>query len=478
MSSRLRKILSLLIILTVIVGWYVTIFGIGKIHSIKDLMKFGLDINGGVYVVMEAETKQDGEELAKTMDQTRQVLNKRVNEMGTSEATVSLEGKKRIRVELPGVEDADEAIEKVGQTAKLSFLLSDGTKVLDGKDVKNASIDTDSEHGGYKIKLEFTSEGTKKFTAATSKAASGSVKSSNKDVQDNAIMIVLDKEVISAPTVNSTINSSSCEITRGGGFDREEASNLAALIRGGALPVELKEVTSSVQTATIGENALKMSIIAGAIGLLCVFILMILMYNILGLMADIALLLYVLLELWAISAMGIVLTLPGIAAIILSIGMAVDANVIIFSRIKEEISNGKTIRVAVSEGFRHAVVTVLDAQITTLIASVVLYQIGSTTVKGFAITLMLGIIVSIFTAVVISQILIGLIANSRKFAKNKYFGVNEDGTPKNLIKKSFGFIKNRKIFYVISICVIVVGLSVGLIRGYNYGIDFTGGTML
>ena len=441
-------------------------------------MKFGLDINGGVYVVMEAETKQDGEELAKTMDQTRQVLNKRVNEMGTSEATVSLEGKKRIRVELPGVEDADEAIEKVGQTAKLSFLLSDGTKVLDGKDVKNASIDTDSEHGGYKIKLEFTSEGTKKFTAATSKAASGSVKSSNKDVQDNAIMIVLDKEVISAPTVNSTINSSSCEITRGGGFDREEASNLAALIRGGALPVELKEVTSSVQTATIGENALKMSIIAGAIGLLCVFILMILMYNILGLMADIALLLYVLLELWAISAMGIVLTLPGIAAIILSIGMAVDANVIIFSRIKEEISNGKTIRVAVSEGFRHAVVTVLDAQITTLIASVVLYQIGSTTVKGFAITLMLGIIVSIFTAVVISQILIGLIANSRKFAKNKYFGVNEDGTPKNLIKKSFGFIKNRKIFYVISICVIVVGLSVGLIRGYNYGIDFTGGTML
>ena len=463
MSSRLRKILSLLIILTVIVGWYVTIFGIGKIHSIKDLMKFGLDINGGVYVVMEAETKQDGEELAKTMDQTRQVLNKRVNEMGTSEATVSLEGKKRIRVELPGVEDADEAIEKVGQTAKLSFLLSDGTKVLDGKDVKNASIDTDSEHGGYKIKLEFTSEGTKKFTAATSKAASGSVKSSNKDVQDNAIMIVLDKEVISAPTVNSTINSSSCEITRGGGFDREEASNLAALIRGGALPVELKEVTSSVQTATIGENALKMSIIAGAIGLLCVFILMILMYNILGLMADIALLLYVLLELWAISAMGIVLTLPGIAAIILSIGMAVDANVIIFSRIKEEISNGKTIRVAVSEGFRHAVVTVLDAQITTLIASVVLYQIGSTTVKGFAITLMLGIIVSIFTAVVISQILIGLIANSRKFSKNKYFGVNEDGTPKNLIKKSFGFIKKRKIFYGISICVIIVGFSVGLI---------------
>ncbi len=208
MSSRLRKILSLLIILTVIVGWYVTIFGIGKIHSIKDIMKFGLDINGGVYVVMEAKTNQDGEELAKTMDQTRQVLNKRVNEMGTSEATVSLEGKKRIRVELPGVENADEAIQKIGQTAKLSFLLSDGTKVLDGKDVKNASIDTDSEHGGYKIKLEFTADGTKKFTAATSKAASGSVKSSNKDVQNNAIMIVLDKEVISSPTVELFIYNS------------------------------------------------------------------------------------------------------------------------------------------------------------------------------------------------------------------------------------------------------------------------------
>lgn len=478
MSSKIRKLLSCIIILIVLVGWYVTVFGVGKIHSIKDLMKFGLDINGGVYVVMEADTKMKGDELATTMDQTRQVLNKRVNEMGTSEATVSLEGEKRIRVELPGVDDADEAIKKIGQTAQLSFLLSDGTKVLDGKDVKNAGIDTDKENGGYKITLEFTSDGTKKFADATSKAASGSVQSSNKDVQNNAIMIVLDKEVISAPTVKNAITTSTCEITRAGGFEREEASSLAALIRGGALPVELKEVTSSVQTATIGENALNMSIIAGAIGLLLVFVLMILMYNILGLMADIALLLYVLIELWIMAAMGIVLTLPGIAAIILSIGMAVDANVIIFSRIKEEIANGKTIRVAVSEGFRHAVVTVLDAQITTLIASIVLYQIGSTTVKGFAITLMLGIITSIFTAVVISQILIGMVANSKKFAKNKYFGVNEDGTPKSFIKKQFGFVKNRKKFYAVSVCVIVIGLSAGLIRGYNYGIDFTGGTML
>ena len=158
--------------------------------------------------------------------------------------------------------------------------------------------------------------------------------------------------------------------------------------------------------------------------------------------------------------------------------MAVDANVIIFARIKEEIGLGKTIRVAVDQGFKHALTTVLDAQITTLIASVVLYEIGSTTVKGFALTLMIGIIVSIFTAVVVTQLFVGLVANSKTFAKNKYFGVNEDGTPKRLIKKDFSFIKNRKIFYCCSAVVIVVGLVFAGFRGFNYGIDFTGGTMI
>lgn len=478
MNSKLRKFLSVIIVFIVIFGWYVSAFGIGGIKPIKQQMKFGLDINGGVYVVMEADTKLTGAELKKTMEQTRAVLNNRVNAMGMSEATVSLEGKNRLRIEMPGVKDAKQAIDQIGKTAKLTFLLSDGTEVMSGTDIKDAGIDTDSEHGGYKITLKFTSEGTKKFTEATTKAASGQVKSSIPNVLDNAIVIKLDDKIITAPRCEKPINSNACDITSGSGYSKEEASNTSALIRGGALPVSLHEVTSSVQTATIGANALEKSITAGIIGFALVCVLMILMYNLLGFLASLALALYVLIELWFIVAIGGVLTLPGIAGIILSIGMAVDANVIIFARIKEEISQGKSIRVAVSQGFKHALVTVLDAQITTLIASVVLYQIGSTSVKGFAITLMIGIVVSIFTAVVITQILMGLLCDSRRFCKNRFFGVNEDGTPRQLLKRQFAFIKNRKIFYCLSALIIIAGLAVGTIKGFNYGIDFTGGTMM
>lgn len=478
MSSKLKKVLTILIIIVTLIGWYFTIFGVGSVKSIKDLMKFGLDINGGVYVVMEADTDLKGEELHKTMEQTRAVLNNRVNAMGLSEATVSLEGDKRIRVEMPGVKDSEQAIDQIGKTAKLRFLLANGQEVLTGSDVKDAGIDTDKEHGGYKITLQFNNEGTKKFTQATTEASSGQVQSTVEGVPNNAIIIMLDNDIVTAPSCSEPITSSACDITSGKGYTKEEASNTAALIRGGALPVTLHEVTSSVQTATIGANALDKSIVAGAIGLGLVFLLMLLMYNILGLMADIALALYVLLELWIMVGLGSVLTLPGIAGIILSIGMAVDANVIIFARIKEEIAAGKSIRVAVSQGFKHALVTVLDAQITTLIAAVVLYEIGSTSVKGFAITLMIGIVVSIFTAVVVSQLFISVLADSKKFSKNKYFGVNEDGTPKEFLKKKFHFISKRRIFYSISATVIIIGLLFSIIRGFNYGIDFTGGTMM
>lgn len=478
MTQKVRKVFAILICIVILLGWYVTIFGVGPVKSIKDAMKFGLDIDGGVYVVMEADTDLKGDKLAKAMEQTRAVLNNRVNAMGIAEATVSLEGDKRLRVELPGVDNSQDAIEQIGKTARLRFLLADGTEVLSGDDIKDAGIDTDERHGGYKINLEFTKEGSKKFSDATAKAASGAVTSSSEQIPGNSVIIMLDDEIVTAPTCKEAITTPVCEITSDSGYQKEEASNTAALIRGGALPLSLSEVTSSVQTATIGADALEKSIIAGAIGLGLVFVLMILMYNILGLMADIALLLYVLLVMWIMAGLGSVLTLPGIAGIILSIGMAVDANVIIFARIKEEIARGKTIRAAVSHGFKHALVTVLDAQITTLIAAVVLYEIGSTSVKGFAITLMIGIIVSIFTAVVVSQLFIGLLAESKRFAKNKYFGVNEDGTPKQLLKKKFKFVEKRKIFYCISAAVMIVGLVFSLVRGFNYGIDFTGGTMM
>ncbi len=478
MSVKLKRILAVLVIIVLVFGWYVTLFGIGDqskddaITSVKDTLKYGLDINGGVYVVMEAQTDETGDELKELMEQTRAVLDNRVNQMGVAEASVTIEGTNRIRVEMPGVEDADEAIEAIGKTAQLYFILADGSVVLDGSHVKDAQVATDGSY--YKILLEFDSEGASLFEEGTRKAYNQEVTPAIDGLSANEIAIVLDDEIVVNPRVQSVISGGSCEMT--GNYSKEEATMTAALIRGGALPVELVEVQSSVQAATIGADALDKSIIAGAIGLAIVFLLMIIFYGMLGLLADIALLLYVIMFLWSMVAFNVVLTLPGIAALILSIGMAVDANVIIFARIKEEIAAGKSIRVAVDAGFKNALSTVLDAQITTLIAAVVLYEVGTTSVKGFALTLMIGIIISIFTAVVITQLFISLLANSEKFAKNKYFGVNEDGTPKQMLNKTFSFIKHRKVFYIISVTIIVVGLLWAVIFGMNYGIDFTGGT--
>ncbi len=478
MSVKLKRILAVLVIIVLVFGWYVTLFGIGDktkdgaITSVKDTLKYGLDINGGVYVVMEAQTDETGDELKELMEQTRAVLDNRVNQMGVAEASVTIEGTNRIRVEMPGVEDADEAIQAIGKTAQLYFILADGSVVLDGSHVKDAQVATDGSY--YKILLEFDSEGASLFEEGTRKAYNQEVTPTIDGLSANEIAIVLDDEIVVNPRVQSVISGGSCEMT--GNYSKEEATMTAALIRGGALPVELVEVQSSVQAATVGADALDKSIVAGAIGLAIVFFIMIIFYGMLGFIADIALLLYVIMFLWSMVAFNVVLTLPGIAALILSIGMAVDANVIIFARIKEEICAGKSIRVAVDAGFKNALSTVLDAQITTLIAAVVLYEVGTTSVKGFALTLMIGIIISIFTAVVITQLFISLLANSEKFAKNKYFGVNEDGTPKQMLNKTFSFIKHRKVFYIVSVTIIVVGLLWSVIFGMNYGIDFTGGT--
>ena len=482
MKSQVRKVLSVVIIAVVILGWCASIFGMGPVKKIKDTLNYGLDINGGVFVVMQADTKGMSPSKTKTvMEQTREVINKRVNAMGISEATVSIEGTNRLRIEMPGVKDADTAIKRIGKTAKLKFTLADGTEVLSGSDVKNAAAAVDSQNGGYKITMKFTGAGQSKFAQATERAASGNVNATVEErgqkVDPTAIVIKLDDDILTAPTVREKIDNDSCEITRNGGFSEEEASQTAALIRGGALPVSLTEAQSSVESASIGANALDKSIVAGAIGLGLVFLLMLFMYNVLGLIADVALALYVLIVLWVMAGMGAVLTLPGIAGIVLGIGMAVDANVIIFSRIKEEIGQGRSIRVAVSTGFKHALTTVLDSQITTLIATIVLYQLGSTTVKGFAVTLMIIILASIFTAVVISQIMVGTLAES-KFARYRFFGCNNDGTPRNFVKKQFRFIQHRKIFYCASAAVILCGLVFLGVRGFNYGIDFTGGTSI
>lgn len=480
MSVQMRKALSVFVVIIIVLGWAITILGAGPIPAIKDKIKLGLDIKGGVYVVMEAQTDVTGDQLKKLMEQTQAVIEQRVNQMGLSEPIVTIEGEKRIRVELPGAEDSDEAIKQIGRTAQLQFFLADGTMVLDGSMVKDAGITQDHERGGYAVSLEFDKAGTEAFAQATSKALSGSVEPKMEGVNSRAIAIVLDNQIISAPVVNQVIQNGQAIITGGGtgGFQQDEATNLSALIRGGSLPVALEEVNTSTRTATIGYNAFEMSVIAGIIAVALIIIIMLVFYGIMGVAANIALLLYVLIVLWIMALMGSVLTLPGIAGIILSVGMAVDANVIIFSRIREEIANGKSVRVSVQSGFRRALSTIMDSQITTIIAAIVLYQFGTGAVRGFSVTLMIGIVASIFTATIITQLFLGLISESKRFGAKKYFGMNEDNTPKFALNRQFSFIRHRKKYYAIAAVVIIAGLVVGGIRGYNYGIDFTGGTMM
>ena len=479
-----RKVFAVLIVILLIASWIVSFTGLGeKFGNLGQQLKYGLDINGGVYVLLEADSPETGTELTAIMNQTKSVLENRVNAMGISEAQVSIEGTNRLRVEMPGVENAQEAIDQIGRTAQLQFFLADGTLALTGEGISDSQIANDTNNGGYKITIDFTSEGSDLFADATEKAYSGTVEPKMTDEEGNlvgstAIVICLDDEVISAPLVHEKINSRSCEITRNGGFSETEASSLSALIRGGALPANLTEINSSVQTATIGANALKTSVKAGIIGLALVLILMVIVYGSLGVIADLALLLYVQLVLWIMVAIGSVLTLPGIAGIILSIGMAVDSNVIIFTRIREEIQKGKSVRVAVDMGYRAALSTVVDAQTTTLVAAFVLYIFGTTSVKGFALTLMIGTVMSVITAVFITQLFVNLLAESEKFGTNKMFGINDDGTPRFSWNSNIKFIENRKKFYALSLAVILIGVAAFAFKGFNYGIDFTGGTMM
>lgn len=480
MSYRLRKILAVFIILCVIFGWLVTVVGIGPIAPLKDRISLGLDIKGGVYVVMEADKNDikgmSDEELREAMEQTQTVIENRINANGLGEPTVTIEGKDRIRVEIPEVQDPEEAIELIGKTAKLQFILADGSVVLEGENVKKAEAGRDDNSTGYAVNLQFDSTGADLFAEATTRAYNGEVQSAIEGVGNGAIAIVLDDQIISAPNVDEPITGGKCSIT--GNFGQEEAQQLAAQINGGALPIGLTEVTSSVQSATIGYNALEMSIIAGLIGLAAIFLLMIFAYRGLGVCADIALLLYVVLVLNIMASMGTVLTLPGIAGIIVSVGMAVDANVVIFSRIREEITLGRTVRVATETGSKRAMTTVVDSQVTTLIAAVILYEIGTSAVKGFAYTFMVGVIVSIFTAVFVTQLYVKIMAQSEKLAKKSIFGIRKDGTASFSIRNTIHFIDKRKVFYCISAGILIVGLAFGVVRGLNYGIDFTGGTMI
>lgn len=480
MSYKARKVIAALILIIIALGWVITINGIGPLTPVKDRMKLGLDIKGGVYVVMEADKNDikdmSDDELREAMEQTQTVIENRINANGLGEPTVSIEGKDRIRVEIPEVEDPEDAIALIGKTAKLQFILADGTVALEGGNVKDAAAGRDEKSTGYVVNLQFDREGADAFGEATTKAFNGQVTSAIEGIGGNCIAIVLDDQIISAPVVNEPITGGNCVIS--GDFDQEEAQMLAAQIKGGSLPIAMHEVTSSVQSASIGYNALEMSILAAAIGLALVMIIMIISYRGLGVCADIALLLYIAIVVNLMSLMGSVLTLPGIAGVILSIGMAVDANVVIFSRIREEISAGKTVRVATDLGSKRAMTTVIDSQVTTFIAAIILYEIGTSSVKGFAYTFMIGIFVSIFTAVVITQLYVKLMSQSDKLSKPSLFGIKSSGKTTFQINGVIPFISKKKIYYGITIVILVVGLVFGVVRGVNYGIDFTGGTMI
>lgn len=419
---RLKStIIFLIIISLVFLGSYTAINGadIGKIKipNAREAVELGLDLAGGVYVVLEAQTDAQGAELQKIMEQSKAVISERVDGLGVSEPNIVIEGNNRIRIELAGVKDVQEAIDMIGKTAQLKFVDPDGKEILTGKNVKGSEPQyqkMDSSGEQPVVSLEFDKEGTKKFAEATKRLAPKT------EPTEKIIYIVLDDQVISNPVVNAIIDDGRAVIQ--GDFTIEEAGRLATLIRAGSLPVEMKEIQSSVIGPKLGLEALDKSIKSAAIAIMIIFLFMLIMYKIPGLVADIALTIYIMLVLIGMKSLGAKLTLPGIAGLILSIGMAVDANVLIFERIKEELRVGKSIRASIDAGFKRALSSVLDSNITTLIAGLVLYGFGSGPIKGFGVTLILGIIASMITSVFITKHLLKLIVNMTGAKNTKLYG--------------------------------------------------------
>ncbi|MBD5466383.1 MAG: protein translocase subunit SecD [Lachnospiraceae bacterium] len=497
---------ALVLIATVLVMGllaYTSIIGFGptKTGSAANI-KQGLDLAGGVSITYEVVGEEDADEA--DMSDTIYKLQKRVEKYST-EAQVYREGSKRISIEIPGVSDANTILEELGQPGSLYFIAqtgSDGTNnygygidengsvltdedgypvyvlnksiseieadggiVLTGTDVKNAEagqITDEMKNNQYAVQLTLTSEGTKKFADATTKAYQSG----------ESIGIYYDGDFVSVPNVNSPIPNGEASIT--GMKDFEEAEKLASTIRIGGLKLELQELRSNVVGAQLGEEALKTSLLAGIVGLVIVMIFMIVAYLLPGFVSAIALLIYTGLTLVALNAFDITLTLPGIAGIILSIGMAVDANVIIFARVKEELGTGKTVSSAIKIGFQKALSAIVDGNITTLIAALVLGIKGSGTVKGFAQTLGLGIVLSMFTALVVTRLLINALYALGLKSEKLYGSIKE--------RKSINFLSKKAVFIGISLVVIVAGFvfmginKVNTGDMLNYSLEFKGGT--
>lgn len=476
---------------TAAVGW-----GNDHTGAAKNI-KLGLDLAGGVSITYQVKDENPSES---EMKDTIYKLQKRVEQYST-ESSVYQEGDDRINIEIPGVSNANEILDELGQPGSLYFIAqtgsdgtpnyqqvnatgdaakdyqltksleeleADGSLVLTGSDVKSAKAET-MENQTTKAKenivsLVFTKDGTKKFAEATTKAYEA----------QESIGIYYDGSFVSVPNVNNAIENGEAQIT--GSMSFEEADALASTIRIGGLKLELEELRSNVVGAQLGEQAISTSLKAGVIGLAIVFLFMIFVYYLPGLASGLALLIYTELVIVILNAFNVTLTLPGIAGIILGIGMAVDANVIIFARVKEEMDRGKSVRNALKTGFQKAMSAIVDGNVTTLIAAAVLWMKGSGTVKGFAQTLAIGIIVSMFTALVITRMIIYAFYAVGLRSEKLYY------RPRKKERTTIPFLAKRKLFIGISLAVIIAGVAfmgVNASRGkgaFAYSLEFQGGT--
>jgi preprotein translocase subunit SecD len=386
-----------------------------------DKATLGLDLQGGVMVRLEAPEGTSMED----MEAAKSVIENRINGLGVAEPEVRLEGSNRISVELPGVEDADEAVRVIGTTAKLQFVRYDnGEVILEGSDLKRASAGVNEEalyaDEKFVVSLEFNSEGTKKFANATNDLINKYGKEKETRA-DRVIAILLDGQIISAPSVNEPIVDGKAQIS-GGFMTYEEVQSLATMLRGGALPVDLTIVEKQVTGPQLGADSVAKSITAAIIGIVALAIFMIVLSRVPGIIAVFALLLYSVIVIGMNVAIGTTITLPVVAAFLLSVGMAVDANVIIFERVKEEMRAGKTLRVAVDSGFKKAFTTIFDSNITTLLAAAILIAFGTGAVRGFAVTLSIGILASMFTAITFTRFMLVNLVSSNLIRNNKFYG--------------------------------------------------------
>ena len=446
---------------------------IPSVMDTENGIRLGLDLVGGSRIVYEAQIPEgyDMSNLADDMNSVQKVIRQRLTDKGFTEATVTLTGDNRVTVEIPQITNPEEAVQTLGTTAQLIFADADGKEWLTGEDIAKASYGYGRPTGTevadvHYVQVQFTSEGRQKFAEAT---ASVSARTDG----TNQLFILMDDQIISYPSVSEKIDNDSCVIS--GSFTRESAQELADLINAGQIPFSLTQVELRSVGPQLGADAMRTSLIAGAIGVLLVCLFMLIVYRVPGLVACMALGFYIVIEALIFSLIRVNLSLPGIAGIILSIGMAVDANVVIFERIKEELRAGKTVKSAIESGFKRAFTAILDSNITTLIAAAVLFFLGTGTIVGFATTLGIGVIVSMFTALTVTHFLLNRMVDFR-IRSPKAYGLND-----HALRPRFAVLKNFKIFGGISILLVLTGL-VSLIllpfgqNFFNLSIDFAGGT--